>query len=150
MAFALIGCTFPDFRPVGAADLADKLLALDPAKRLTADEALDHEWLWTAPFPSDPNCLPKYEPRKESDRKKREQQVPRQAADQQWASHSEATRFHSQNGYPAPSAGVPQPLAGGPYMARPPLYAPVRPTMPLRGPVAGQASGGNVLSKLKF
>ena len=53
------------------ADLIDRLLVLDPAKRLTAAEALEHEWFWTKPFPADPASLPKYLPSKEIDRNKR-------------------------------------------------------------------------------
>ena len=52
------------------ADLIDRLLVLDPAKRLTAAEALEHEWFWTKPFPADPASLPKYLPSKEIDRNK--------------------------------------------------------------------------------
>lgn len=36
----------------GGADLMMKLLTLDPVKRLTADEALDHAWFWTSPKPA--------------------------------------------------------------------------------------------------
>ncbi|WFD44746.1 [pyruvate dehydrogenase (acetyl-transferring)] kinase [Malassezia psittaci] len=54
------------------ADLIDKLLVLDPCKRLTAAEALEHEWFWTKPYPADPASLPKYVPSKEIDRVKRD------------------------------------------------------------------------------
>lgn len=36
------------------ADLMDKILVLNPKKRLTAVEALDHPWFWEDPFPTDP------------------------------------------------------------------------------------------------
>ncbi|PKI83098.1 [pyruvate dehydrogenase (acetyl-transferring)] kinase [Malassezia vespertilionis] len=61
------------------ADLIDRLLTLDPRKRLTAAEALEHEWFWTKPYPADPASLPKYTPSKEIDRNKRDRKVPRQA-----------------------------------------------------------------------
>ena len=35
------------------ADLLGKLLILDPMRRMTADEALDHPWFWIAPLPAD-------------------------------------------------------------------------------------------------
>ncbi|CBQ69367.1 related to cyclin dependent kinase C [Sporisorium reilianum SRZ2] len=56
----------------GCADLIDKLLVLDPRKRLTAHQALEHEWFWIKPFPADPTSLPKYEHSKEIDRARRE------------------------------------------------------------------------------
>ncbi len=34
-------------------DLLDKLLTLDPKKRIDSDEALDHDFFWTEPMPSD-------------------------------------------------------------------------------------------------
>ncbi|WWD16710.1 hypothetical protein CI109_101141 [Kwoniella shandongensis] len=37
----------------GGADLLVKLLRLDPKKRLTAHEALDHPWFWIAPKPAE-------------------------------------------------------------------------------------------------
>lgn len=38
----------------------EKILRLDPKKRLTAAQALDHEWFWSEPLPEDPKkcvCL---------------------------------------------------------------------------------------------
>lgn len=34
-------------------DLIDKLLTLDPKKRIDSDEALDHDFFWTEPMPTD-------------------------------------------------------------------------------------------------
>lgn len=34
-----------------ASDLLDKLLVLDPERRLSADAALNHEFFWKEPFP---------------------------------------------------------------------------------------------------
>lgn len=36
-----------------ALDLLDKLLTLDPKKRIDSDEALDHDFFWTEPLPID-------------------------------------------------------------------------------------------------
>lgn len=36
-------------------DLIDKLLVLDPKRRLTAVEALDHPWFWSDPYPEEPS-----------------------------------------------------------------------------------------------
>lgn len=38
-----------------ALDLLEKMLALDPAKRITAAEALDSDFFWTAPEPCKPS-----------------------------------------------------------------------------------------------
>lgn len=36
-----------------ALDLIDKLLVLDPAQRTDSDDALNHDFFWTDPMPSD-------------------------------------------------------------------------------------------------
>nr|AGH55868.1 Cyclin dependent kinase 9 [Brachionus manjavacas] len=40
-------------KDVNGLDLLDKLLTLDPKKRIDSDEALDHDFFWTEPLPSD-------------------------------------------------------------------------------------------------
>ncbi|TRM60326.1 kinase-like domain-containing protein [Schizophyllum amplum] len=41
--------------------IMEQLLSCNPRERITATEALDHEWFWTEPFPADPkkcvHCL---------------------------------------------------------------------------------------------
>lgn len=64
---------FKDFPPE-ALDLVDRLLTLDPSKRISASEALDSDYFWTEPFPPDPSTLPKYPPSHEFQAKKRRQQ----------------------------------------------------------------------------
>ncbi|KAJ9474361.1 Cyclin-dependent kinase 1 [Pseudozyma hubeiensis] len=54
------------------ADLIDKLLVLDPRKRLGAKEALEHEWFWEKPWVADGSSLPRYEHSKEIDRVRRD------------------------------------------------------------------------------
>lgn len=36
-----------------ACDLLDKLLVLDPSKRIDSDSALNHDFFWTDPMPCD-------------------------------------------------------------------------------------------------
>lgn len=57
------------------ADLLDNLLVLDPCKRFTAKQALEHEWFWQSPFPADPSALPTYQASKELDRQRRDQLI---------------------------------------------------------------------------
>eukprot|EP01133_Synstelium_polycarpum_P015260 gene15260-18066_t len=44
-----------NFFPPEALDLIDKLLCLDPSKRITASEALDSPYFWTKPMACDPS-----------------------------------------------------------------------------------------------
>lgn len=43
----------PYVKDVAACDLLDKLLILDPSKRIDADSALNHDFFWLDPLPSD-------------------------------------------------------------------------------------------------
>ncbi|GJP52887.1 hypothetical protein CLOM_g11970 [Closterium sp. NIES-68] len=62
-----------------ALDLLDKMLTLDPNKRLSAKDALDAEYFWVDPLPCDPGSLPQYESSHEFQTKKRRQQQRQQA-----------------------------------------------------------------------
>jgi len=41
-----------------ALDLATRLLSLDPRKRISSFDALQHPWFWTSPLPCSPQRLP--------------------------------------------------------------------------------------------
>jgi len=64
---------FKTFTPE-ALDLIEKLLTLDPKKRISASEALDSEYFWTAPLPCDPSEIPAYPTSHEFQAKKRRAQ----------------------------------------------------------------------------
>ncbi|TFK86661.1 Pkinase-domain-containing protein [Polyporus arcularius HHB13444] len=57
-------------------DLLDKLMVCNPRKRLTAAQALDHDYFWTDPLPADPKSLPSYEASHEFDKRGRRHQAP--------------------------------------------------------------------------
>ncbi|KAH9887224.1 kinase-like domain-containing protein [Cubamyces lactineus] len=57
-------------------DLLDKLLVCNPRERLTAAQALDHDYFWTDPLPADPKSLPTYEASHEFDKRGRRHQQP--------------------------------------------------------------------------
>jgi len=72
--FNCISERFKNFNPL-AVDLLKKLLTLDPKKRITAKEALTHDYFWTPPQPALPENLPKYPSSHELDARKARQQA---------------------------------------------------------------------------
>lgn len=81
-----------------AVDLLSKLMLLDPMKRISAVDALDHEYFSTPPLPSRPQDLPVYEASHELTRRKRElrAQAPRgahQANEQEGRGYDRRRRF---------------------------------------------------------
>lgn len=68
--------TFRDFPP-SALSLIDTLLAIDPAERKTATDALNSDFFSTEPLACDPSTLPKYPPTKEMDAKRRDDEARR-------------------------------------------------------------------------
>lgn len=90
------------------ADLIDKLLVLNPCDRLTAKEALEHEWFWQPPFPADPGALPTYQASKELDRQRRDQQLhqQQQRAAQAQAQYQQQQLHHRQQQEQAMSKGA--------------------------------------------
>ncbi|XP_048501878.1 cyclin-dependent kinase C-1 isoform X2 [Beta vulgaris subsp. vulgaris] len=57
-----------------ALDLLDKMLILDPSKRISANDALAAEYFRMEPLPCDPKSLPKYESSHEFQTKRKRQQ----------------------------------------------------------------------------
>ncbi|XP_030522603.1 probable serine/threonine-protein kinase At1g09600 [Rhodamnia argentea] len=70
---------FKDF-PSSALALIEKLLAMEPKERGSADSALKSEFFMTKPLPCDTSSLPKYPPSKEFDAKLRNLEARRQKA----------------------------------------------------------------------
>jgi len=102
---------FGNLEPM-AKDLLRKLLAMDPEKRITADDALDHEYFWSEPVPATPAELPKYPPSHEFTAKKRRQaQQPQQQQQQQTAPAQQQQQQQQQPMLPArhiaPPPGMP-------------------------------------------
>ncbi|XP_068661623.1 probable serine/threonine-protein kinase At1g54610 [Aristolochia californica] len=68
--------TFKDFPP-SSLPLIETLLAIDPAERKAASDALGSEFFTTNPYACDPSTLPQYPPSKEMDAKLRDEEARR-------------------------------------------------------------------------
>ncbi|KAJ7442497.1 kinase-like domain-containing protein [Mycena galericulata] len=65
-------------------DLLDRLLTCNPRERITASQALDHDYFWTDPMPADPKTLPSYEASHEFDKRGHRQHQQQQHQQQQY------------------------------------------------------------------
>jgi cyclin-dependent kinase 12/13 len=98
-----------------AQDLLQKLLSMDPTKRISAKEALDHDYFWTDPLPAKPENLPKHPSSHEFTAKKRRQQLHHQQQ-QQHAQPQQQQSAQPYGSYPYPTShGMqrPQPQSYG-------------------------------------
>ncbi|KAL8524920.1 hypothetical protein ACS0TY_014514 [Phlomoides rotata] len=99
---------FKDF-PQSSLSLIETLLAIDPAERQTATDALRSEFFTTKPYACDPSSLPKYPPSKEMDAKLRDEEARRlRAAGKARADGVKKTRprERAMRGIPAPEANA--------------------------------------------
>ncbi|BGP63309.1 serine/threonine protein kinase, CMGC, CDC2/CDK sub [Rhodotorula toruloides] len=103
-------------------DLMDRILVLDPKKRLTANEALDHDWFWTEPFPCEPSRMPTYEASHELDRRKARARPARRPV-QQMQQPMHARPAMPGYGNPPPQQPYPNQHASAPFNGPPPPAA---------------------------
>jgi len=89
---------FKELEPL-AQNLLRKLLCMDPTKRISAKEALDHDYFWTEPLPAKPHELPKYPPSHEFTAKKKRQQAHLAAAQQAQAQAAQLAQQQATHGY---------------------------------------------------
>uniref|UniRef100_A0A0D3DYA6 Protein kinase domain-containing protein n=1 Tax=Brassica oleracea var. oleracea TaxID=109376 RepID=A0A0D3DYA6_BRAOL len=95
--------------PSSALALVEVLLAVEPDVRGTTAIALQSEFFTTEPFASEPSSLPKYQPRKESDVKLREEEARRKKGTSSKQNESkQVSRESKANGELLPSIQKPQ------------------------------------------
>ncbi|KAK7018986.1 kinase-like domain-containing protein [Favolaschia claudopus] len=121
-------------------DLLDRLLTCNPRDRITAAQALDHDYFWTDPLPADPKTLPQYEASHEFDKRGRyqqqqqhHQQQQQQQQQQQFAGPPPHMDPHRQYRPPPPGVIPPQHPPPG-WQPRPPPYNNNGPPPPGYGP----------------
>jgi serine/threonine-protein kinase BUR1 len=98
-----------------AVDLLSKFMLLDPRKRLSAIDALDHEYFSANPLPSRPQDLPAYEASHELTRRKREMRARAPRGLHQADEHG--NRDHQRRKYPL-EGDMPSTWSGGNRMTR--------------------------------
>ncbi|KAK9937672.1 hypothetical protein M0R45_014447 [Rubus argutus] len=78
-----------------ALELLERLLTLDPSKRISTKDALDADYFWTDPLPCDPKSLPKYESSHELEimEKKRRQHQQRQHHEENAAKRQKPVQY---------------------------------------------------------
>ncbi|PSS26715.1 Serine/threonine-protein kinase [Actinidia chinensis var. chinensis] len=100
--------TFKHFPPSSLPSI-ETLLALDPAERKTATDALRSEFFTTEPYACDPSSLPQYPPTKEMDAKRRDDEARRlRAANKAQGDGAKKvrTRDRAVRAMPAPEANA--------------------------------------------
>jgi len=120
-----------------AQQLLQALLQMDPSKRISAKEALDHDYFWEAPFPAKPEELPRYPQSHEFTAKKRRQDAskgPNAAPPPQQQQQQQQQALPVSNGYPPYANGGGQPRNNGP----PPPYGSSQYAPPNKRPREGE------------
>ncbi|KAH9039616.1 kinase-like domain-containing protein [Lactarius pseudohatsudake] len=108
-------------------DLIDKLLTCNPAERISASHALEHDYFWTDPLPADPKTLPIYEASHEFDKRGRRQQPPQVpiAPPHTFRAPPIARSGNPPPGYQPPHPQPPEYRSGAP-MSLPPIHYPAQ------------------------
>lgn len=101
-------CSFDRFSD-NLADLLDKLLVYDPDTRLTADQALDHDWFWSDPLPAEVGSVQAFPSSHEYDKRKAAEE--RQGQGGEKARAAQAAAFKGANQVARiPAASITQPV----------------------------------------
>ena len=105
----------PTRLPQQAQSLLQRLLAMDPSKRISAKDALDHDYFWEEPYPSKPEDLPKYAQSHEFTAKKRRQDQAKAAPAPAPAQPAHQQVPHQRPPYQQQPANGAYPRGGAPY-----------------------------------
>lgn len=83
--------------------MLDKLLVYDPEIRLTADQALDHDWFWTEPMPAKVGSVRAFPSSHEYDKRK--------AVEERQGQGGEKARAAQEAAFKGPNQAVRPPVA---------------------------------------